>query len=133
MRVPLTPLQRLALEELRRQGDIEPDMLRIEVRLGPIYSVVGRQLSEEDLGEKPMPTDQNGSQSRRGEMFSPIERTIIRAATKHWQRAADLADKTGQKCNQWFYAILGNLADRGWLESSRDGYRLPDGIDTSEV
>lgn len=123
MRVPLTALQRLALDELRRQGDIEPDVLRIEVRLGAVYSVIGRQLSEEDLGENPMAGQQNGA-PRRGKLFSPIEEAILKAATADWQTATELASKVGQTRSSWFCAILSNLVEREYLEGGRNGYRL---------
>lgn len=56
-------------------------------------------------------------------LFSPIEESVLRVATENWQSAAELAEKTGQKLGHWFYAILGNLADRGYLDSGRSGYR----------
>jgi hypothetical protein len=60
-----------------------------------------------------------------GKPFSPIEEAILASATRDWQTAQQFADLTGQKCNHWFYAIIGNLADREYLESGRSGYRLP--------
>lgn len=56
-------------------------------------------------------------------LFSPIEESVLRAATPNWQTAAELAEKTQQQPGHWFYAILGNLADRGYLDSGRNGYR----------
>jgi hypothetical protein len=62
---------------------------------------------------------------RRGKELSAIEESILQAATAEWQTAQEFSITTGQKCGHWFYAILGNLADREYLESSRNGYRLP--------
>lgn len=55
--------------------------------------------------------------------FSPIEQAIMNVIADEWQTAAEIAEKTGQKCGQWLYAILSNLADRKCLESGRNGYR----------
>lgn len=55
--------------------------------------------------------------------FSPIEEAILKVASREWMPASYFAEKTGQKLNQWLYAILGNLVDRGFLESGRSGYR----------
>jgi hypothetical protein len=72
----------------------------------------------------PEQADAAPSEPRQGRRFSPIEEAILKAATDNWQTAAQLAEATGQKLNQWFYAILGNLADREFLESGPKGYRL---------
>lgn len=113
-----------ALADLLSEG--EPVYVRIE--RAPLFAelrVGSTSASPQPLAVASRQTP-DGTPRQQGTMFSPIEQAILNAATHEWQTAGVLADKVGQKSGQWFYAILGNLVDRGWLDSSRNGYRLPD-------
>ena len=107
------------LSELLTEGkpvrvELERNGLRGEMAVSPIA----------ETAPQPPPVDAI-ARGNAGLMFSPIEETILKkAVTEHWQTAGELAEKTGQKCGHWFYAILGNLADRKCLDSGRNGYRL---------
>lgn len=89
--------------------------------------------SEFDLpitdGASLMPQPPNGTHGKMGQWFSPIEKSILKAATNNWQTAAELAEKTGQPGSSWFRAVLSNLVDREWLEGGRSGYRRCEGLD----
>ncbi len=87
-------------------------------RAGAVAKLTIRPAAKDAEGKPP------DAASAGGLPFSPIETSVLKAATTQWQTAAVFAEKTQQKLTQGFYAILGNLVDRQWLESSHFGYRL---------
>ena len=57
--------------------------------------------------------------------FTALEKSIFEASTDEWQTKAELADRCGQTVSSWFAYALASLAERGYLESGRQGYRRP--------
>jgi hypothetical protein len=71
--------------------------------------------------ETPKPTPAAGRQ------LSPTEEKVMSVVTDVWQTKPTIAALCGMTVSSSFSAILTNLTERGYLESSRHGYRLPGG------
>lgn len=131
---PFAPLLRAAAEELQRHGGAVDGPIRVEAT-GPdrTHIMVESAISPSDILARttespPMPAHRNGAPvPQRGKLFSPIEEAILAAVTRDWQTKVELARACGQPVSSFFGAILSNLVERQWLESGRQGYRLPDG------
>jgi hypothetical protein len=111
---PLADALRLLAELL---GEAKALRVRIESRVGVAELVVRPAASTAcPAGEQA---------GRSGKMFSPIEESILAAATDDWQTSVQLAEKTQQTRSSWFSALLANLVERECLEGGHNGYRLP--------
>jgi hypothetical protein len=83
----------------------------------------------QDVGQSPtkcaltMPL--NGIMRRRGRDFSPTEDEILKVITDDWQTKAEIAAACNMRLTSSFSAILTNLVEREWIESSPKGYRFP--------
>lgn len=96
-----------------------------------VISFNGKELSltiseEGELMPTPPNGSYNGEQPFRGKEFSPIEKSIVEVllAAEGWMTKTEIAQKCGHSVSSWFSYALANLADRDYLESGRNGYRL---------
>lgn len=127
MRPCTSPLLRAAAAELQRQGGSVAGLVHIEIT-GPDRArvIIERDLSQTDLEPTPPPNPPvQPAATHRVREFSPNEEAILRVCTREWQTGPEIAELLGQKCGSALYTLLANLAERGALESSRAGYRLP--------
>lgn len=113
-------------------GDGQP--LRVEIEHGGMRAV----LSVAPCALAPSlsdPPNETNFPHPRGREFSPIEEAIIRVmkGADGWMTKAEIAGACGHSVSSWFSYALANLADREYLESGRNGYRLRQGQGAASI